>query len=223
MGVGTREINPILHKLRLPHLHKISAIATGVLQITLPGKTRGIADHQACLRPGDRTQRHARLNLRGRPSYIPDPNVPHRSLIEGFIRPVRFSDITPSPGHARRHAGGRGRAHLHSVHIKTHRSPTLQNTGNMGPAVQGDRGASGNGVLSAVCTLNPERGTGGVSCIANLEPQILGSTIANAGIRREIKHPGVIRETGRIHPALDRQIPANHRGGRHLVPALRQT
>ena len=93
----------------------------------------------------------------------------------------------------------------------------------MGPAVQGDRGASGNGVLSAVCTLNPERGTGGVSCIANLEPQILGSTIANAGIRREIKHPGVIRETGGIHPALDRQIPTNHRGGRYLVPALRQS
>ena len=223
MGVGTGEINPILHKLRLPHLHEISAISTGVLQITLPGKTRGIASHQACLRPADRTQRHARLNLRGRPSYIPDPNVPHRSLIEGFIRPVRFPDITPRPGDARRHAGGRARTHLHSIHIKTHCTPALQHASDMSPAIQRDRGTGSDGVLGAVGTHHPEPGSSRSSRITDRHSQILGGAVTHAGIGGEIKDPGVICKAAGIYPALERQISANHRGGRHLIPALRQT
>ena len=223
MLVGTGEINPILHKLGLPHLHEISAITTGVLQITFPGCARGIGRHQPRLRTADRTQSHPRLNLSRRPGHIPNPEIPHRSLIKCLIRPIRFPDITPRPGDARRHTGGRRRAHLHSVHIKTHRSTAFQNTGNMGPTVQRDRGTGVNGVLGAIGAQHPKRRSRRPRRVADRHSQILGSNVSNAGIRREIKHPGVIRETGRIDPSLDRQISADHRGGRHLVPALRQT
>ena len=51
---------------------------------------------------------------------------------------------------------------------------------------------------------------------------MLGTNVTNAGTGGKIKHPDPIGETGGIDPALDRQISANHRSGRNLVPAFRE-
>ena len=137
MSVGSGERNCVFNKRGLPLLDEVPPVATSVLEVvTLPGGSRGISRHQSGLRTADRAQRHPRLNLGSRPGHVPDPEIPHRSLIERLIRPIRFSEVTPRPCHARRHAGSRGGANLHSVYIKTHRSPTLQNTGNMAPCVE---------------------------------------------------------------------------------------
>ena len=221
VGVGAGEIDGIFHKLGLPRLDEIPPVSAGVLQITFPGGARCVGRHQPCLRPSDRTQSHPCLNLGRCPGRIPNPNIPHRSLIERLVGPVRFAKVTARPGHARRHAGGRRRAHLHSVHIKTHRSTAFQNTGNMGPAVQRDRGTGGNGVLGAVRAQHPKRRSRRPRRVADRHTQILGGTVSNAGTGGEVEKPGIVRKAAGIHPTLDRQISPNDHRRRNLVPALR--
>ena len=92
----------------------------------------------------------------------------------------------------------------------------------MGPAVQRDRSAGCDRVLGAVSALHPKCRTRCVGCVANLKPQILGSTVSNTGVGREIKHSGEVRKASGIDPAFDRKISANHSSGRNLVPAFRE-